>query len=198
MRIRRLGDELGVNGASLYHHFKNKDEIVVGAAELALQYVRTPDTRNEDWPVWLLRNTRRTRDALLQHPNLIPIVLGRAPLGIGTHMLETSAALLEEQGVPVEFILPLMETLEMLAIASAMYSRRVDDVGGAKLTHHDHPTLVRAVQNRESAQEQLFEDGCAAIISSIQSRIAAAASAPRKRLRSTGTRGASKRTSAAS
>lgn len=176
MRIRRLGDELGVNGASLYHHFRNKDEIVVGAAELALQYVRTPDTRNEDWPVWILRNTRSLREALLQHPHLIPVVLGRAPLGIGTAMLESSAALLEEQGVPVDFILPLMETLEMLAIASAMYSRREDDLGGAKLTYHDHPTLLRASRHRDGAAEQLFEGACQSIISTIQLRIAHARS----------------------
>ncbi len=95
-------------------------------------------------------------------------------------MLETSAARLEEQGVPSEFVLPLMETLEMLAIASAMYSRREDDLGGAKLTHHDHPTLVRAARNRDNAQEQLFEDACTAVIASIQGRIAASAG---KRLR---------------
>lgn len=174
MRIRRLGDELGVNGASLYHHFRNKDEIVVGAAELALQYVRTPDTRNEDWSVWLLRNTRNTREALMQHPHLIPVVLGRAPLGIGTAMLESSAALLEDQGVPVDYILPLMETLEMLAIASAMYSRREDDLGGAKLTYHDHPTLLRASRHRDGAAEQLFEGACESVITTIQERIATA------------------------
>jgi TetR/AcrR family tetracycline transcriptional repressor len=172
MRIRRLGDELGVNGASLYHHFRSKDEIVAGAAELALQYVRTPDTRNENWPEWLARNTRSTRDALMKHPNLIPVVLGRAPLGIGTSMLESSAELLEEQGVPVELVLPLMETLEMVAIAAAMYSRRQDDLGGAQLTDHDHPTLSRASRNRNRAQEQLFEDACASVISTIQERIA--------------------------
>jgi TetR/AcrR family transcriptional regulator, tetracycline repressor protein len=172
MRIRRLGQALGVNGASLYHHFQNKDEIVVGAAQLALQYVRTPDTRNDEWPIWLMRNTRRTRDALLQHPNLIPVVLGRAPLGIGTATMESSAALLEEEGVPISYVLPLMETLEMLAIASAMYSSREDDLGGAKLTFHDHPTLVRAVQNRGNAHEQLFEDACTAVIESVRHRIA--------------------------
>jgi AcrR family transcriptional regulator len=197
LRIRRLGDELGVNGASLYHHFQNKDEIVVGAAELALQYVRTPDTREEDWPVWLPRNTRRTREALLQHPNLIPVVLARAPLGIGTHMLETSAALLVEQGVPTEEVLPLMETLEMLALASAMYSRRQDGLGGAKLTYHDHPTLVRAVQFREGAEVQLFEDACAAVISSVQRRIAAKHST-RSDARSAPRRSRAKRTAATS
>lgn len=181
MRIRRLGDALGVNGASLYHHFRNKDEIVVGAAELALQYVRTPDTRNEDWPIWLLRNTRNTREALMQHPHLIPVVLARAPLGIGTAMLESSAALLEDQGVPVDLILPLMEQLEMLAIASAMYSGRGDDLGGVKLTYHDHPTLLRASRYRDGAAEQLFDGACRSVISTIEERIADAQRRPRTR-----------------
>jgi AcrR family transcriptional regulator len=171
LRIRRLGEELGVNGASLYHHFQNKDEIVVGAAELALQYVRTPDTRHDDWPEWLARNTRSTRDALVRHPHLIPIVLGRAPLGIGTSMLESSAELLEQQGVPVELILPLMETLEMVAIAAAMYARRQDDLGGAELTEADNPTLLRAARHRDGTQDQLFESACASVISTIQARI---------------------------
>jgi TetR/AcrR family transcriptional regulator, tetracycline repressor protein len=174
MRIRRLGEELGVNGASLYHHFQSKDEIVVGAAELALQYVRTPDTRHDDWPEWLARNTRNTRDALVQHPHLIPVVLGRAPLGIGTAMLESSAELLEEQGVPVELILPLMETLEMVAIAAAMYSRREDDLGGAQLSDEDHPALTRAAESRDGTQERLFESACASVISTIQARIGGA------------------------
>src|SRR5215210_1584401 len=85
LTIRRLGEALGVNGASLYHHFQNKDDIVAGAAELALQEVRTPDTRHENWPEWLARNTTRTREALMEHPHLIPVVLARAPLGIGTN-----------------------------------------------------------------------------------------------------------------
>jgi TetR/AcrR family transcriptional regulator, tetracycline repressor protein len=186
MRIRRLGDVLGVNGASLYHHFRNKDEIVVGAAELALQYVRTPDTRNEDWPEWLLRNNRRTRAALMEHPNLIPVVLGRAPLGIGTAMLESSASLLEEQGVPSDLILPLIETLEMLSIASAMYSRRSDSMGGAVLSYHEHPTLLRASKRRDGAEEQLFEDACVSVIAAVQERIAtgqrtASARTPRRK-----------------
>lgn len=84
---------------SLYQHFANKDAILAGVAELALQGVRTPDTRNEDWPNWLLRNNVRTRQALPDHPNLIPGVMARGPLGIGAGMLESSAQLLIEQGV---------------------------------------------------------------------------------------------------
>ena len=172
LRIRRLGEELGVNGASLYHHFASKDEILAGVAELALQYVRTPDTRHEDWPQWLLRNNVRTRAALLEHPNLIPVVMARAPLGIGTSMLESSANLLVEQGVPVEMVLPLMETMEMAAVSSAMYGDRVARGGAAHLDHHDHPTLLAGHDRRADVDEQLFVETSVAIIEAVRRRIA--------------------------
>jgi AcrR family transcriptional regulator len=173
LRIRRLGEELGVNGASLYHHFANKDEILAGIAELALQYVRTPDTRDEHWPQWLLRNNIRTRQALLDHPNLIPVVMARAPLGIGTSMLESSAHLLVEQGVPVDLVLPLMEAMETVAVSSAMYAHRVGT--GGPLNHHDHPTLMAGHRCRGDADEQLFVETSLAVIEAVQRRIAARA-----------------------
>src|SRR2546425_13303969 len=51
--IRRLATELDINGASLYHHFANKDEILAGVAELALADVRTPTDPDADWREWL-------------------------------------------------------------------------------------------------------------------------------------------------
>ena len=48
LSVRRLAIELNVNGASLYHHFKNKEEILVGAAtSRSRTYVRlrVPATR---------------------------------------------------------------------------------------------------------------------------------------------------------
>src|SRR5262249_8993026 len=71
LSIRRLAERLGVNGASLYHHFQNKEEIVVGAAKLALEEVRAPQGHEEPWEVWLLRNARRLRAAFRAHPDLV-------------------------------------------------------------------------------------------------------------------------------
>jgi AcrR family transcriptional regulator len=172
LSIRRLGLELGVHGSSLYHHFADKDAIVVGAAELALQDVRTPEAPDEAWPVWVMRNNHRTREALLSHPHLIPAVLEHAPLGIGTTMRESSAALLVKQGMPVEFVLPLLETLEMIAISSAMYTHRIDGFRATELSRHDYPTLRKAARSRDRNERQLFELACAAVIASCEERIA--------------------------
>ena len=62
-----------------------------------------------------------------------------------------------------------------------MYSRREDDLGGAKLTYHDHPTLLRASRHRDGAAEQLFEGACQSVISTIQDRIAQAKRRPAAR-----------------
>jgi AcrR family transcriptional regulator len=168
LSIRRLADELGVNGASLYHHFQNKEEILNGAARLALSEVRTPDRSDEDWRVWMARNARRLRDALLDHPGLIPVVIKRGPLGIGTSMLESSAALLEKQGLRLGAILPLLEALELYAVSSAIHESRSE--GGTaipELDFHEHPTLVRAAAAREVDSSQIFDAVTARIIETV-------------------------------
>ena len=174
LTIRRLGEALSVHGTSLYHYFKTKDEIVAGAAELALNDLKAPDNHDEPWPIWMAQNAVRTRAALMRHPNLIPAVLARAPLGIGTRVLEVSAHRLEEQGVPVELILPLVESLEVLAISSALYATRADSSeSSAESTYQDHPTLLRAQRARVPDTEAQFADVVDALIASVRCQIGA-------------------------
>ena len=42
LSIRRLGAELHVNGASLYHHFANKDEILQAVGRAVLAEIEVP------------------------------------------------------------------------------------------------------------------------------------------------------------
>lgn len=169
LSIRRLGEALNVNGASLYHHFKNKDEILVGVTQLALADVATPRTDEESWRVWLPRNTSRTREALVRHPELIPIMLRRAPLGIGLSEVEASVQRLLEEGVPLPMVVPLMESGELLAISSAL--QEVGLPGPAELDDAAHPTpmLRQALDARSLSSIELFEVMASAMISLIES-----------------------------
>ena len=116
LSIRRLGEVNNVNGASLYHHFASKDEILVGVTQLALADVTAPRSDSDNWRVWLPLNAYRTRQALIAHPELIPIMLRRVPLGIGSEEVEASVARLRAEGVELSVIAPLMESFELLAI----------------------------------------------------------------------------------
>jgi TetR/AcrR family transcriptional regulator, tetracycline repressor protein len=173
LSIRRLGELMNVNGASLYHHFKDKDEILVGVAQLALADVTAPRSESDNWRVWLPLNAYRTRQALIAHPELIPLMLRRIPLGIGNQEVEASVARLRAEGVEMSVIAPLMESFELLAISSALQT-----VGGvASAEEREQPygaedsMYQQAQRERGLSNDELFEVVCAAVIASVESAV---------------------------
>jgi TetR/AcrR family tetracycline transcriptional repressor len=215
LSIRRLGEVMNVNGASLYHHFKDKDEILVGVAQLALADVTAPRSDSDNWRVWLPLNAYRTRQALIAHPELIPLMLRRIPLGIGNQEVEASVARLQAEGVEMSVIAPLMESFELLAISSALQA--VGGVGSAEereRAYGPEDSMYRQAQKKRGlSDDELFEVVCAAIIASVESAVhlkearasigaavaaaAAAASAPAATPKARAARGATARKSAA-
>src|ERR1700732_4077494 len=173
LSIRRLGEVMNVNGASLYHHFANKDDILVGVTQLALADVTAPRSESDNWRVWLPLNAYRTRQALIAHPELIPIMLRRVPLGIGSEEVEASVARLRAEGVDMSVIAPLMESFELLAISSALQT-----VGGASVAQDPGDEVTpedsvyrQAQRERGLSNDELFEVVCAAVIASVESAV---------------------------
>lgn len=166
LSIRRLADRLNVNGASLYHHFRNKDEIVVGAATLALKDVRVPQSHDELWRVWMVSNARRLREACLMHPDLVPTMLRRQPLGIGAAQLDATVARLEEDNVPLGAIIPMLEALELFAIGSALSEvhPNAGEEGDGLPGSDQAPNLSRASSERALTPAELFDLACDQIV----------------------------------
>jgi TetR/AcrR family tetracycline transcriptional repressor len=161
LSVRRLAIELNVNGASLYHHFKNKEEILVGAAKLALEAVRTPATAgDEDWRVWLMRNGDRLRQALVAHPDLIQIMMRRELLGIGVAELD----------VPIEAVAPILDFGELLAIVTAMAETSRSSSGGGVSPEYTH--LHKAIELRGIGIGDLFAETYLAGVDAIVNKMA--------------------------
>src|ERR1700733_10465975 len=76
LSIRNLGKELGVNGASLYHHFTDKDEILEGVRHLIMVEARVifPSSKAATWRDYARKSGTRYRAALLAHPHAAPIM----------------------------------------------------------------------------------------------------------------------------
>ena len=166
LTIRRLAEELNINGASLYHHFRNKEEIVAGVAALALEGVRTPSGASEDWREWLLKNFEAYRHALLAHPTLVPILARRHPLRIGLKEHDATASLLAVQGVPPGLVLPLLESLEAIALGSVMYSSAVDVDEHAEEWQTKYPHLFHLAAQASLDHDATFTLVCRAVIDS--------------------------------
>jgi len=156
LSIRRLGREFNVQGISLYHHFKNKDDILAGVCELALSNVRTPSSSDGDWREWLVQNAMAYRQALQAHPNLIPVLMRRHPLRIGLAEHNATAGLLSVQGVPAGAIMPLVEALEELALGSASYQSAVDNDAQSDLWKEKYPYLYHLSRKVIVSKDGIF------------------------------------------
>jgi AcrR family transcriptional regulator len=167
LSIRRLGDELNVRGISLYHHFQDKEQILVGACELALADVRTPNTSNIDWHEWLIRNATEYYLALRRHPNLIPILIRRHPLRIGLTEHNATAGLLAVQCVPPGAIRALLDGIESLALGAAAYESAIESDKGGDDWPAAYPFLYHVGLNREIPQTRAFEVMVRAVVDSL-------------------------------
>lgn len=109
LSIRRLGKELNVNGYSLYHHFKNKDGIVIALCQYVLQQIDDSEPGDTSWQEWILESQLRAYEVLSAHPNIVPAVLKHNLLGVHKRGTEKVARFLADQGLPPEAILALIE-----------------------------------------------------------------------------------------
>ena len=166
MSVRRLAIELNVNAASLYHHFRNKDESSWRGATGAR---RSPHTGHPRRGLAGLAEAQRRPTAAgpVAHPDLIPIMMRRDLLGIGVAELDATAALLEEEGVPLGAVAPILDYGELLAICAR--SPRPSTVGRPVIPSDEHPHLRKA--NLKAVEiDEIFTEAYAAGVEAILAR----------------------------
>ncbi len=75
--MRAVASELGVEAMSLYWHVPGKEALLDGVVERMLSAAPEVEHR-DDWSEELFGIAQGMRDILLQHPNAIPLLAGRA------------------------------------------------------------------------------------------------------------------------
>ena len=66
LTMRRLGQELGVEGMAMYYYFASRDEIVDGIVDLVFAEIDLPSD-DGDWKAAMRRRAISLRDVLLRH-----------------------------------------------------------------------------------------------------------------------------------
>ncbi len=168
--IRRLGMELGVNGASLYHHFADKDEILNEVVRTVLAKIRVP-AEQATWQEWFVKAARAYRQALLAHPNVAPLLLDRRPRMFGHDVINFTAAQLEAGGVPKELQLAVMDASEMIAFASALFTTGEPAGSGFGEIASEHTALREAVKRSHLDSEATFDLMCTAFAAGLSAAI---------------------------
>ncbi|HEY6960192.1 MAG TPA: TetR/AcrR family transcriptional regulator [Candidatus Limnocylindria bacterium] len=75
--MRRVGDELGVEAMSLYHHFRGKEELVAAMSDLLIDEIDVPPP-TDDWKADIRARALAARAMRRRHP-WAPALLGAGP-----------------------------------------------------------------------------------------------------------------------
>ncbi|HYK99349.1 MAG TPA: TetR/AcrR family transcriptional regulator [Candidatus Acidoferrales bacterium] len=73
--MRRLGEELGVEAMSLYHHVRSKDEIAAGIVDLLISEIPAAE-RGGDWRAAIRGRALAAREHLRKHPWVFRLITG--------------------------------------------------------------------------------------------------------------------------
>jgi AcrR family transcriptional regulator len=72
LSTRRLGDELGCEAMSIYHHFPNKAHLMDALVDLMLAEARVPAAHEGEWLERLRQAAHSFRAMALKHPKFFP------------------------------------------------------------------------------------------------------------------------------
>ena len=72
LSTRRLGDELGCEAMSIYHHFPNKAHMMDALVDLMLAQARIPAADEGEWLERLRQAAHNFRAMALLHPKFFP------------------------------------------------------------------------------------------------------------------------------
>ncbi len=169
---RRLAAALGVSGPSLYNHFRTKDEIldaVADAVSARVDLSMFDPGAGRDWQAALHDWAHSYRDALSDHPNIVPVLArgpGRRPAGL--RLADAVFGAMTAAGWPPAQATRIGALMRYFILGSAVGSFArgfVDDE--AAYDPSDYPHLGQAhllAERQREVDEGAFETGLAALL----------------------------------
>ncbi len=161
--LPRLAAHMGVRAPSLYHHFRNKDEIMLGVARhIAGPAVATSGlSPGPDWAEHFVALASNFRQSILRYPNAAPLLLQYPPRDLVLGGYENAISFLRDSGVPAVLHIRIIDGMETLAVGAVLIeaidtarnrSRSFRGVDPARA-----PMLSDAIEACEFGPDELFE-----------------------------------------
>jgi TetR/AcrR family transcriptional regulator, tetracycline repressor protein len=126
LTLRRIGQEVGVNAASIYHHFEGKDEILQVIVRTALEQVTMPEF-DGDLRSWLIEVNMRHYRFFVANAFLVPLLAqGYLPRVTYVGYSEIRDRM-HENGISPSVSELFIEAVETLVLGGALLASRVNE-----------------------------------------------------------------------
>jgi AcrR family transcriptional regulator len=112
LTMRTLGQELGVEAMSLYHHVANKDDLLDGIVDLVVGEIEVPGP-GTGWRAAMRERAISAHEVLVRHPWAAMQLMSRFNIGPGmTRYLDSTLGRLREGGFSITGALDAWHTLD--------------------------------------------------------------------------------------
>jgi AcrR family transcriptional regulator len=122
LSMRRLGGRLGIEAMSLYHHVRDKADLLDALHAAVLGQLEPEGVQGDAWRPTLGGLARALRSALLRHPNVVPLFVHntvRAPEALST--LERVRAAMAGAGFAETDIINAIYVVGMFTIGHVIF-----------------------------------------------------------------------------
>ena len=160
LSLRLVAARMGVKGASLYHHFKDRDDLLKEVARLLLSKIPLPRIRETpSWKQSLIDVCHSSWSSVLRHPNAAPLLLQFFPKHILLYTYEYWTSLLDASGIPASNHLWVLEGSSRLTFGSALFAASSRSRGLAPFPNFEqgkYPHLRAAIRANTYNDEEIF------------------------------------------
>ena len=158
--LGRVARRLGVAAPSLYHHFRDKNEILTEVARLILLQADEPSCLPaDDWREALISLAVSARRSILRHPKAAPLLLLHPPRHIALQAYERSLRLFEKKGVPKELHMAIVNGMDNIVFGAALLtaSARAQGIDAFPIfAPSSFPSLTNAIKANTLDEEDIF------------------------------------------
>jgi AcrR family transcriptional regulator len=126
--MKAVAEHLGVSVPGLYHHVRNRNELLLLAAERSMATMALPEHRGEHWAEWLRQWARYSRSAMVEEPQVFEQFLAGAVswerlVEVADHVI----GVLTRQGFTPLEALAAWDAVGRLALGAAAEAVRVGE-----------------------------------------------------------------------
>jgi AcrR family transcriptional regulator len=158
--LGRVAKRLGVAAPSLYHHFRDKNEVLTEVARLILLEADEPSRLPaDDWREALISLAISARRSILRHPKAAPLLLMHPPRHVALRAYERSLRVFEKKGVPKDLHIPIVSGMDNIVFGAALLTASARAQGIDAFPIFDpssFPSLTAAIKANEMDEEEIF------------------------------------------
>lgn len=166
-----VAKRLSVSAPSLYHHFRDKNDILAEVARLILAQAEEPKRLPiNDWREAQVSLSVAARRSILRHPKAAPLLLMFPPRHLALRAYERSIRLFERRGVPKHLHMAIVNGLDSLVFGSALLAASARAQGVESFPIYDpasFPSLTEAIKANETSEDDMFADVVRAFLEGI-------------------------------